>query len=521
MSSFSTPPFDSHGQNSQERSGEPLVVASVAETAAPSVGEASVARRWGVGGYVAAVIVWSLTIGFIVLRLSSPYQAGEELPEGIEPPLGFAEQLNGMWVVGAGRMIDDPQQQEQIRESYEQSLAQTAARFDARLAQAIVYGEMVDASAALERLSGVLQQAAEVGYEPKPGELRRHATLVRLYENVSAGDWELPGISDEDRSELIKVLGWHGRLALAPAGAPSPIAERGSIIARAQGLSIGLVLIGLAALGAGVMGLGLSVLAVILIFLGKIRGPAAEVVSRGSLFIETFGLWLFAFIGFSLVVEITVPKQWNSFAAAIAFPASLVVLAWPVLRGLSAGELIRDVGWKWNSTVIEMFCGIAVYIAGIPWLFGSLIFSGILIAIFGNQPDPKSFSGGEGPAHPIQDMIGSDGMWGIAMVVITAVIMAPLVEETVFRGVLYRHLREVSHSWTRWLSVPFSAGLSAFVFAAIHPQGILLVPPLAMLGALFAVAREWRGSLAAPMTMHAVHNGMLVTMLLSVTWLSS
>ena len=47
-----------------------------------------------------------------------------------------------------------------------------------------------------------------------------------------------------------------------------------------------------------------------------------------------------------------------------------------------------------------------------------------------------------------------------------------------FRGVLYRHLREASASW-RWLpSVIFSGTVSSFIFAIVHPQGIVAVPVL-------------------------------------------
>jgi membrane protease YdiL (CAAX protease family) len=51
------------------------------------------------------------------------------------------------------------------------------------------------------------------------------------------------------------------------------------------------------------------------------------------------------------------------------------------------------------------------------------------------------------------------------------------------------------------------------VFAVIHPQGIALVPPLMTLGAVFAMIREWRGSLIGPVAAHAIHNGFLMTML--------
>jgi membrane protease YdiL (CAAX protease family) len=97
-------------------------------------------------------------------------------------------------------------------------------------------------------------------------------------------------------------------------------------------------------------------------------------------------------------------------------------------------------------------------------------------------------------------------MWTLMMMFILATVWAPVVEETMFRGAFYSHLRRVTN--------PIVAALVVgFVFAIIHPQGIGLVPPLMTLGAVFALIREWRGSLIGSMTAHALHNGFLVTMM--------
>jgi membrane protease YdiL (CAAX protease family) len=42
----------------------------------------------------------------------------------------------------------------------------------------------------------------------------------------------------------------------------------------------------------------------------------------------------------------------------------------------------------------------------------------------------------------------------------------------------------------------------------------MAVPALMALGFIFAMLREWRGSLIAPITAHALNNGMVVTALL-------
>ena len=98
-----------------------------------------------------------------------------------------------------------------------------------------------------------------------------------------------------------------------------------------------------------------------------------------------------------------------------------------------------------------------------------------------------------------------------------AAVIAPLVEEIMFRGVLYRQLREATAIGGRVPSVVFSAVLSSFIFAVIHPQGMLAVPVLMALACNFVLAREWRGTLIPSMVAHGLNNG-LVLMEVSPFW---
>jgi membrane protease YdiL (CAAX protease family) len=137
----------------------------------------------------------------------------------------------------------------------------------------------------------------------------------------------------------------------------------------------------------------------------------------------------------------------------------------------------------------------------------------------GCLPAPWLIANDNAPSHPL----GGELLSGDPLVLIAAYLVAcvgaPLIEETVFRGVLFRHLRESSRAAPRWLSAIFAAGLNALVFAIIHPQGLLVVPALAALGFNFSLVREWRDSLIGPMTMHALHNGTLITAFILVfTW---
>lgn len=85
--------------------------------------------------------------------------------------------------------------------------------------------------------------------------------------------------------------------------------------------------------------------------------------------------------------------------------------------------------------------------------------------------------------------------------VVLAVVLAPLCEEFIFRGLLFRGLR-------RDLSLPWAAVASAAVFAIIHPS--LGVVPVFGLGLACAIAYERSGWLLAPVLAHATYNGVVV-----------
>jgi membrane protease YdiL (CAAX protease family) len=88
-------------------------------------------------------------------------------------------------------------------------------------------------------------------------------------------------------------------------------------------------------------------------------------------------------------------------------------------------------------------------------------------------------------------LVSSMGVLGF----LRGVVWTPIVEETLYRGMLYRYLRD---RW-RW---PVAVVVSAAVFAAMHLP--LSRAPYALAGGIvYALLREWRGSLVAPIAAHA------------------
>jgi membrane protease YdiL (CAAX protease family) len=83
------------------------------------------------------------------------------------------------------------------------------------------------------------------------------------------------------------------------------------------------------------------------------------------------------------------------------------------------------------------------------------------------------------------------------IIAVNTVVWTPILEETFYRGVLYRHLRDHLH----WLP---TVAISSVVFALMH--SIPRMPTALASGLVYALLREWRGSLIAPMAAHSSWN---------------
>ncbi len=125
-----------------------------------------------------------------------------------------------------------------------------------------------------------------------------------------------------------------------------------------------------------------------------------------------------------------------------------------------------------------------------------------------------AFAGTGGPAHPIIVELASGSTASRVVIVLLAAVAAPLVEETMFRGVLYRQVRTAFARLGTAMSIVLSTLVVSFVFALIHPQGWVAIPALMSIAIGMTLVREWRGSLIASIVVHATNNGIIVGMLI-------
>lgn len=106
----------------------------------------------------------------------------------------------------------------------------------------------------------------------------------------------------------------------------------------------------------------------------------------------------------------------------------------------------------------------------------------------------------------LSDMMHTDA-W--LMIVLAAVVGAPIAEEFLFRGMLYGVLR------TSPLGMTMAAVITAVLWASVHAQYSLYgVFGIALIGLYLAWVREKTGSLVAPIVCHAVYNGCVLAVML-------
>jgi membrane protease YdiL (CAAX protease family) len=186
---------------------------------------------------------------------------------------------------------------------------------------------------------------------------------------------------------------------------------------------------------------------------------------------------------------------------------SLVLLVlWPLARGMRFDQFCNEVGWRRGRGVLhEIGAGLAAYIAALPIYVAVAITVAILMwavrQITGADPPM--------PDNRVFEIFEKGTPAMTALLASLVVIWAPLVEETIFRGALFRAVRPRA-------GAVGAALLTAAMFALMHQYGLPQLIVVGTLGVIFALMREWRGSLLPSMTAHAVHNFMVMVILLVV-----
>jgi len=321
----------------------------------------------------------------------------------------------------------------------------------------------------------------------------------------------------EDHLSLEESLGWFGTFLQADE------AEREAIESSAVKKVIILTLVVLIVSFAAIVGLVFLILKLVKAFDGKMKSGLEQPASHHGVYAEVFALWILVFVILTSVAAILgqVVADGNATISLVfvltAFFGSLVVLFWARIRGVPYKQIRKDIGWTTgNGFLKEIGTGIFGYAMTLPILGIGVLLTLLLFMIqqlMSGGVEAAPFRGTGGGSHPIIVDL-ANGVWSTRILLIfMAAVAAPVVEETVFRGVLYRQLRSSSCKFPKVLSIGCSVFLVSFVFAAIHPQGWVAIPALMSIAVGMNLLREWRGSLIPSMVVHGLSNGIVVSMM--------
>ncbi|QDU98174.1 type II CAAX endopeptidase family protein [Lignipirellula cremea] len=303
------------------------------------------------------------------------------------------------------------------------------------------------------------------------------------------------------------------------AAAAAPVVTtpgRSTLLGEAMRIMALILSVGMLGLAIGFLGLIGGGVFMALIVKRRLKSRVDAGSPHGGVYAETFALWLVLFLVLGMAASLIESGSWGLALQALVFFGSLSVLIWPLIRGVSWNTLVRDIGWTRPVSYWDPVLGVICHICSVPLLLTGLLGTMIVFQLVGmtaGEAAGDPFAPISSPAHPAVQWMADAGLWGKLQIALLACVAAPIVEETMFRGVLYRHLRDATAGWRITASVTFAAILNGLVFAAIHPQGIIAIPILGAIAVGFSLMREWRGSLVTSMAAHAFNNSMVMGML--------
>lgn len=374
-----------------------------------------------------------------------------------------------------------------------------------RLYAAILAADTLDRREALRRLDLVEPQLA-----PDSPLVADVALLRRIYADDAPPAPDIAAAMEPaEREAFEKRHGLFARLALS-FGDESAAARQQ---AARSGLTmlLAIVLFGGAAGAAVLAGFAVLISFAVLLLQGRLRRrfvPPGRSVGESrddggpgqGVWLETVTLFVGGFLLMGLAGDLlgAAGVSWAGFLTLGLQWLLLLVIFWPVARGMSWERWRGEIGWhRGRGVAREVGAGLLVYLAALPIYFLTAFVLVVAMLLW------SAFFGTE-PARPLEDnkvfeLASSGNPLVLVLIFALASVWAPIVEESVFRGAFFRRLR---------LRFPFfpAALVTAAVFAVMHGYAPIQLVLVGVLGLMFAVIREWRGSIIGAAAVHCVHN---------------
>lgn len=328
----------------------------------------------------------------------------------------------------------------------------------------------------------------------------------------------VPALRDQVRA---MKLGWYEHLALENLYLNARMNRQAEAAASAANRSLILLTI-LAILGLGAILIGVLLNILLLIYLlrrkryphlftGLISPPAPQTRTQSNTLYNAFLLFLICFAAIRLFIPLLVSALPGDLRLKITpvVNALLNILAISIAVGIPLLYLRRmhprvgltwaDTGFRCRSLGLEIAWGVAGYLIALPLLVATSLLSNWL------------FRGIDTPLNPVvTEMASSPGSLLALLIFFQAVVLAPVTEEIMFRGIFYQGL-------LGRMSRVMALILCSAIFAILHPQLPLGFLGIFTLGMVFNLLFALRGSLIAPILAHAINNGVVFVMLMIVT----
>lgn len=200
-------------------------------------------------------------------------------------------------------------------------------------------------------------------------------------------------------------------------------------------------------------------------------------------------------------------QVWLNFGTISLSTFCLVVYAWNLKPDVR--NLLWNSGRKSFRSLFQDFrIGMIMWLAAFPFVLFVSQGTEWLVSYFFRAAEPSE----QQTAIRLLKSIGYDQSMIIAACVVI-IAFVPIGEELLFRGFLQSWIRKI-------LGQPWAILITSVAFAGVHfsvSQGIInieLIASLFVLSCILGLLYEWRGSLWAPIALHATFNSVTVLILL-------
>ncbi len=457
-----------------------------------------------------AWLAWLVVILVIGLMLFN--HLGAENQSDSDPSAILFE-IQARYLVGASSI--SPQEKDQRQKEIELMFGKGSAR--QRMIGAVLTGELIGPEQALKSLTDLEAKFKDGSVKANDRDRETSQFLQRIQSALIEKTAIKDAMTDEEwrtgSQLLIERLGWVGQLALVPLGTPDG-EGRGRLLDHSRRTLF--VMLGISGLAFIAMMCGAVLQLVFWIFAatGRLKSGIRTLQGNGAIYAETFAVWMVLFVALNYAVVILPLPKWGLVWVLIPQIGGLAALAWPVFRGISWSDVHQDVGLSFGRDAWSIpFVGIGGYLSALPVVGVAMVITLLMMAAANALTGDGDASAS--PIHPIVEPI-LRGNWTVRLQLLLVAVFASVPEEIMFRGVLYRHLRDADSKLGYAGCVIFAMLINSFVFAVIHPQGLFGIPILMSLAMVFTLVREWRGTIIPSIIAHALVNAGTSTMLLLI-----